>query len=215
MRIILLGAPGVGKGTQAGFLSASYNIPQIATGDILRELITQDSPLSNQVRQQIDSGKLVDDSVMLKIVAERLQHSDCENGFILDGFPRTVQQATMLEQANITVDIVILITLDDDIAVQRISGRMIHLPSGRIYHQSYNPPKQEGLDDITGEALIRRSDDEESIVRHRLQVYHQQTAPLIRHYSQQASSDAHKPAFVSIAGDRPTEVVTQEIMSNL
>lgn len=182
MRIILLGAPGAGKGTQAKFLMDSFSIPQISTGDMLRAAVAAGTPLGLKVKDIMESGALVSDDLIIDLVKERIAQDDCANGFLLDGFPRTIPQAEALGSSGVAIDHVLEIFVDDDEIVSRLSGRRVHEASGRIYHVQHNPPKQEGLDDDTGEALIQREDDKEETVRHRLDVYHEQTEPLVAFY---------------------------------
>lgn len=181
MRIILLGSPGAGKGTQAKLIAEKYQIPQISTGDILREAIQKNTGLGNQVKAIVDSGRLVTDDIMIQLVQERLKQSDCESGFLLDGFPRTVEQAEALQQLA-PIDIVIDIEVPEDELIKRLTGRRIHPVSGRIYHLVYNPPRVAGKDDVTDEPLVQRPDDSEATVRKRLAVYHEQTSPLREYY---------------------------------
>ncbi|PLK58681.1 adenylate kinase, partial [Candidatus Palibaumannia cicadellinicola] len=182
MRIIILGAPGVGKGTQAQFLITEYGIPHISTGAMLRAAVKKQSTLGKTVKTIIDAGKLVTDQLVIKLVTERIRHNDCSKGFLLDGFPRTIAQAEAIKTAGIKIDVVLLLTVPDTLLINRIMGRMVHGPSGRIYHVKFNPPKQEGKDDVTGEALIIRKDDQEETVYKRLGDDHQQTKPLINYY---------------------------------
>lgn len=186
MRIILLGAPGAGKGTQAKFISKQYSIPQISTGDMLRQAIANGTALGLEVKKVMDSGRLVEDSLMLELVQSRISEPDCENGFLLDGFPRTIAQSEGLQKANIELDYILEIYVPDDEIVKRLSGRRTHLGSGRTYHIEYNKPKTEGVDDVTGEPLIQREDDTEQAILKRLEVYHRQTEPLITWYQSDA-----------------------------
>jgi adenylate kinase len=182
MRIILLGAPGAGKGTQAQYITKHYNIPQISTGDMLRSAVKEKSELGMQVEQVMASGGLVTDEIIIALVKDRIAHDDCANGFLFDGFPRTIPQAEAMVSADVPIDIVLEIDVPDDEIVSRLSGRRVHLDSGRVYHIEHNPPTQEGLDDETGEELIQREDDKEATVRNRLAVYHEQTKPLVSFY---------------------------------
>jgi adenylate kinase len=182
MRIILLGAPGAGKGTQAQYITKCYNIPQISTGDMLRSAVKEKSELGMQVEQVMASGGLVTDEIIIALVKDRIAHDDCANGFLFDGFPRTIPQAEAMVSADVPIDIVLEIDVPDDEIVSRLSGRRVHLDSGRVYHIEHNPPTQEGLDDETGEELIQREDDKEATVRNRLAVYHEQTKPLVSFY---------------------------------
>ncbi|MFQ3222922.1 MAG: adenylate kinase, partial [Porticoccaceae bacterium] len=178
MKLILLGPPGAGKGTQAQFITEKYNVPQISTGDMLRAAVKSESELGMQVKDVMDSGGLVSDDLIIALVKERIQQSDCDNGFLFDGFPRTIPQAEALVDAGIDIEFVIEISVADEEIVSRLSGRRVHEGSGRIYHVQYNPPVTEGIDDATGEPLMQRVDDQEATVRNRLNVYHQQTMPL-------------------------------------
>ena len=182
MRIILLGAPGAGKGTQAQYITKHYNIPQISTGDMLRSAVKEKSELGMQVEQVMASGGLVTDEIIIALVKDRIAHDDCANGFLFDGFPRTIPQAEAMVSADVPIDIVLEIDVPDEEIVSRLSGRRVHLDSGRVYHIEHNPPTQEGLDDVTGEELIQREDDKEATVRNRLAVYHEQTKPLVSFY---------------------------------
>ncbi len=201
MRIILLGAPGAGKGTQAQFITEKFGIPQISTGDMLRAAIGAGTELGLKVKDVMASGGLVSDDIIIALVKERIQDADCENGFLLDGFPRTIPQAEAMKEAGVTIDNVVEIHVEDEEIVSRLSGRRVHPASGRIYHVVYNPPKTEGVDDETGEALIQREDDQEATIRNRLDVYHQQTEPLVEFYKnigEQAGAPA--PGYVRVNG---------------
>ncbi len=201
MRIILLGAPGAGKGTQAQFLTEKYSIPQISTGDMLRAAVKAGTPLGIEAKKVMDAGELISDEIIIGLVKERVAQDDCKNGYLLDGFPRTIPQADAMKDNNIDVDFVIEIDVDDSEIVQRMAGRRMHLASGRSYHIQYNPPKVEGKDDLTGEDLAQREDDKEETVKQRLEVYHSQTKPLIEYYSSWANSKEDKaPNYVAIAG---------------
>ncbi|MFT4582259.1 MAG: adenylate kinase [Gammaproteobacteria bacterium] len=188
MRVILLGGPGAGKGTQADYVCDARNIPKISTGDMLRAAVAAGSPLGTEAKKVMDSGGLVSDETILGLVAERLEQPDCASGFLFDGFPRTIPQAQGLQAANVEIDRVIEIVVDDDEIVRRMSGRRIHPGSGRSYHTEFNPPKVSGRDDQTGEELIQRDDDAEATVRERLRVYHEQTKPLVGYYKKMAES---------------------------
>ncbi|MDE1460428.1 adenylate kinase [Spartinivicinus poritis] len=202
MRVILLGAPGAGKGTQAQNIVKHYNIPQISTGDMLRAAVKAESPLGLKVKAVMESGGLVSDDIIIDLVKERIAQSDCKNGFLFDGFPRTIPQAEALEQAGIKIDNVVEIAVDDEEIVKRLTGRRIHEASGRIYHLVYNPPKEPNKDDVTGEPLVQRDDDTEETVRHRLKVYHEQTAPLIDFYKSRADQpDAAKYSKIKGSGE--------------
>ena len=216
MRIILLGGPGAGKGTQANFIKEKYNIPQISTGDMLRAAVKAGTPLGLEAKKIMDAGGLVSDEIILGLVKDRISQPDCENGFLLDGFPRTIPQAEALKEQGITIVHVIEIDVDDDEIIKRMSGRRVHLASGRTYHVIYNPPKVEGKDDDTGEDLIQRDDDQEETVRKRLQVYHEQTEPLIAFYSDWAASgEKGAPAYSRIEGIGSVEDIRDKIFSAL
>ncbi len=195
VRLILLGGPGAGKGTQAFQLAEHFSIPQISTGDMLRAAVAAKTPLGLSAKKIMDAGQLISDNIIIALVQERLRQPDCKRGFLLDGFPRTIPQAEALQDAHIPLDYVIEIAVDDEEIVKRISGRRVHLASGRAYHLEYNPPKQDGLDDITGEGLILREDDREDIIRKRLDVYHTQTEPLISYYKALGTTAEHAPYF--------------------
>ena len=213
MRLMLLGGPGAGKGTQALRLTKHFQIPQISTGDMLRAAIVAGSALGLSAKKIMDSGQLVSDDIIIGLVKERLKQGDCRNGFLLDGFPRTIPQAQALREAGIDIDYVIEIAVDDNEIVKRISGRRIHKASGRVYHIYYHPPKQEGLDDETGEPLILRDDDREEIVRKRLDVYHEQTEPLVDYYQQLTKEvNAPSPAFRRISGTGNEGAIYQRIL---
>lgn len=216
MRLMLLGGPGAGKGTQALRLIERYKIPQISTGDMLRAAIAQGTPLGLSAKKIMETGELVSDDIIIGLVKERLKQNDCNNGFLFDGFPRTLIQADALKQAGIALDHVIEIDVDDNEIIKRISGRRIHQPSGRVYHITEQPPKQEGLDDSTGEPLIQREDDKEETVKRRLDVYRKQTAPLINYYKTWAeSSDLDAPAFHSISGSGHVDDVFRKIIESI
>ena len=200
MRIILLGAPGAGKGTQAQILKDKFNIPQISTGDMLRAAIKANTKLGLEAKQFMDSGALVPDQLIIELVKERIQNEDCKQGFLLDGFPRTIPQAEAMKQASISIDIVIEIDVPDNVIVERLSGRRTHLASGRIYHIQNNPPKIQDKDDITGEPLVQRDDDKEETIQKRLNVYHSQTKPLVDYYSKWASSENKGLRYIKING---------------
>jgi len=190
MRVILLGGPGAGKGTQANYIKEKYNIPQISTGDMLRAAVKAGTPLGVAAKKVMDAGGLVSDAIILGLVEERIKEPDCANGFLFDGFPRTLAQADALKAKAIPLDCVVEIDVDDEEIIKRMSGRRVHLASGRTYHMIFNPPKKVGEDDVTGEPLIQRDDDTEETVRQRLKVYHEQTEPLIKYYSTWANSGA-------------------------
>lgn len=198
MRIVLLGSPGSGKGTQARFITEQFNIPQISTGDMLRAAVRAGTPLGLEAKQIMDAGLLVPDDIILNLVRERIGEDDCRNGFLLDGFPRTIPQAEGLDRMDIRLDQVVEIRVDDEAIVARMSGRRVHPASGRSYHLIFNPPTVEGVDDLTGEPLIQRDDDREDTVRKRLAVYHAQTRPLVDYYRQQAETGTVR--FASLEG---------------
>ncbi|EQB40451.1 adenylate kinase [Sulfurimonas hongkongensis] len=214
MRIILLGAPGAGKGTQAGFLTKKYNIPQISTGDMLRAAIKAGTQMGKMAKAAMDAGQLVTDDIIIGLVKDRIAESDCKNGYLLDGFPRTIAQADAVTDAGIVIDAVIEIDVDDSEIVKRMSGRRAHLASGRTYHLVYNPPKVEGKDDITGEDLVQRDDDKEEVVLDRLKVYHEQTEPLIGYYKEQASKD-ESLKYITVDGTADIKDVEASIVSQL
>ena len=208
MRILLLGLPGAGKGTQAQFLIDRYKIPQISTGDMLREAIKAGSKLGLEAKSYMDRGALVPDPVVIGLVQERIKAADCANGFIMDGFPRTLPQAGALREAGVDLNVVIEIDVPDAEILKRMSGRRVHLPSGRSYHIEFNPPKVAGKDDVTGEPLVQRSDDNEDTVNKRIATYHAQTKPLVDYYkSWRDSGDALAPACIRIDGLAPVERV--------
>ena len=216
MRLMLLGGPGAGKGTQALRLTERYKIPQISTGDMLRAAIAQGSPLGLNAKKIMEAGGLVPDDIIIGLVKERLKKEDCINGFLFDGFPRTIVQANALKQENIYLDYVIEIAVNDGEIIKRISGRRTHPASGRVYHIENHPPKCEGIDDITGEELIQREDDKEETVRKRLEVYRNQTAPLIDYYkswSEKGTQDA--PEFHSISGTGDVDEIFQKIVNSI
>jgi len=213
MRIILLGGPGSGKGTQSQFITEKFGIPQISTGDMLRAAVKAGSPLGIEAKKIMDTGGLVSDDLILGIIQERLSENDCANGFLLDGFPRTIPQANGLANMGIEIDHVVEIAVDDEEIVRRMAGRRVHLDSGRTYHLIYNPPKQEGLDDVTSEPLIQRDDDHENIVRDRLATYHEQTSPLIDFYSTASKSAPLK--FDTISGIGSVQDITTRMFNVL
>ncbi len=216
MRIILLGAPGAGKGTQAKFLTSFYHIPQISTGDMLRAAVNQGTPLGLQTKALMDSGQLISDNVIIDLIESRIQQADCANGFLLDGFPRTLPQAEAIRSNGIFIDFVIEIEIEDDEIVKRLSGRRIHPGSGRIYHILHNPPRIPNKDDVTGEALIQRKDDTEVTIRERLRIYHQQTKPLLSYYKEwQQSGDPDAPCYISINGHADVDEVRRHIFAEL
>ncbi|QSA98445.1 adenylate kinase [Methylococcus sp. EFPC2] len=214
MRVILLGSPGSGKGTQAQFIVEKFGIPQISTGDMLRAAVREGTPLGLEAKKVMDAGQLVSDDIILGLIKERIVKDDCRNGFLLDGFPRTIAQADGLEALGIAIDRVIEIQVEDEEIVKRMSGRRVHPASGRTYHVVFNPPKREGLDDETGEALIQRDDDKEETVRKRLSVYHEQTEPLVGYYRTKAEQTG-LPEFRTIAGVGSVQEITEKVLSAL
>lgn len=214
MRIILLGPPGAGKGTQAQFLMEKFNIPQISTGDMLRAAVKESTELGKEVGAIMQSGALVPDSIIIALVKERITNPDCNNGFLFDGFPRTIPQAEALQVAGVPIDFVLEISVPDEEIIKRLSGRRVHEQSGRVYHVIYNPPKQDGLDDETNEPLIQREDDKEDTVKNRLDVYHDQTEPLVSFYRNQAHSDA-SVKYIQINGMGSVEQIKQRMFDEL
>lgn len=212
MRIILLGAPGAGKGTQAKRLSDTFGIPQISTGDMLRAAVAAGSVLGQKVKQIMESGGLVPDELIIALVKERISAEDCQKGFLLDGFPRTIPQAQALQDAQVVIDCVIELAVADEAIVQRLAGRRMHLASGRIYHLQHKPPQIPGLDDITGEPLVQREDDQEHTVRKRLEVYHQQTESLVHYYQSQAQQNA-SIRFYRVEGVGSVDEINQKMLS--
>ena len=216
MRLILLGGPGAGKGTQAGFLTQRYSIPQISTGDMLRAAVKAQTPLGIEAKKVMDAGDLVSDDIIIGLVKERIKQDDCNNGFLFDGFPRTIAQADAMKTANVVLDAVVEIDVDHNEIIKRMSGRRIHEASGRSYHIEYNPPKVDGKDDVTGEPLIQREDDTEKTVKYRLDVYEEQTAPLKKYYSDWSKAgEPNAPAYISIAGIGSVETIRDTIYSHL
>ncbi len=216
MRLILLGAPGAGKGTQAAFLCQKYSIPQISTGDMLRAAVKAGTPLGIEAKKVMDSGGLVSDGLIINLVKERIAQPDCAHGFLFDGFPRTIPQADAMKAAGVKLDFVLEIDVPFDAIIERMSGRRSHTASGRIYHVKYNPPKLEGKDDVTGEALVQRDDDKEDTVRKRLEVYSAQTRPLVAYYSDWAKAEpAMAPAYRAISGMGSVEEITQRALTAL
>lgn len=216
MRIILLGAPGAGKGTQAQFIKEKYDIPQISTGDMLRAAVKAGTEMGLQAKQKMDAGELVSDDIIIGIVKERVKEDDCKNGYLLDGFPRTIPQADAMREHNIDVDYVVEIDVDHEEIVKRLGGRRVHPDSGRVYHVTYNAPKEAGKDDVTGEPLIQREDDKEATVRRRLAVYEEQTRPLVAYYSDWAEKDSEKaPEYISVEGVGSVEDIRDAIFSGL
>ena len=210
MRLILLGPPGAGKGTQAAFIKERFGIPQISTGDMLRSAVKAGTPLGLAAKKVMDSGALVSDDIIIGLVKDRLQEPDTANGYLFDGFPRTIPQADAMKRAGVLIDYVLEIAVPDSDIIERMSGRRIHLASGRTYHEKFNPPKVAGRDDVTGEALIQRDDDREDTVRKRLAVYHAQTSALIDYYSQWAArGEPGAPRYRRISGVGPVEDIRQ------
>ena len=215
MRIILLGPPGAGKGTQAQFISKEYDIPQISTGDMLRAAIKEGSELGKQAQGIMNAGGLVSDDLIINLVKERIAKPDCTNGCILDGFPRTIPQAQALADADVAINHVIEISVPDDEIVKRLSGCRQHADSGRTYHVDHNPPKTEGMDDVTGEPLIQRSDDKEETIRERLATYHQQTSALVGFYQDKAKEGADTPNYDKFDGTQAIDTVKAQILAAL
>ena len=216
MRLILLGAPGAGKGTQATFICKKFGIPQISTGDMLRAAVKAGTPLGIAAKKVMDSGGLVGDDIIIGLVKERLAQPDCANGFLFDGFPRTIVQADAMRAASVNLDIVLEIDVPDAAIIERMSGRRAHLASGRTYHVKFNPPKAEGLDDVTGEPLIQRDDDKEETVKKRLDVYQKQTRPLVSYYADWAASgDPIAPKYRKISGTGSVDEITTRALQAL
>ena len=216
MRLILLGGPGAGKGTQANYIKERYQIPQISTGDMLRAAVKAGTELGQKAKAVMDAGGLVPDDVIIGLVKERIKESDCQKGFLFDGFPRTIPQADAMKAAGVAIDAVVDIDVPDEEIIKRMSGRRVHLASGRTYHIVFNPPKAEGKDDVTGEPLIQRDDDKEETVRKRLEVYHAQTEPLIGYYRDwEASGDAAAPKYIKIEGVGKVDGIRDAIFSAL
>lgn len=213
MKILLLGAPGAGKGTQAQFITREFNIPQISTGDMLRTAIKEETPLGLEAKKIMDEGGLVRDDIIIAMVKERIAKPDCINGFLFDGFPRTLTQAEAMQAAGVKLDAVIEIDVADEIIVDRMSGRRVHLASGRTYHIKHNPPKVDGKDDLTGEELVQRDDDKEETVKKRLEVYHSQTKVLVTFYKELTGDNA--PQYIKVDGSQAVEKVKQEISTAL
>jgi adenylate kinase len=216
MRLILLGAPGAGKGTQAAFICQKYGIPQISTGDMLRAAVKAGTAMGLAAKKIMDAGALVSDEIIIGLVKERIAQPDCANGFLFDGFPRTIPQAEAMKEAGVKLDLVLEIDVPDEAIIERMSGRRVHVASGRTYHVKFNPPKADGKDDVTGEELIQRKDDEEATVRTRLQVYQSQTRPLVDYYSQWAATgDTQAPRYRRIAGIGSVEEITARALEAL
>ena len=216
MRIILLGAPGAGKGTQAAFIREKFNIPQISTGDMLRAAVKAGTPLGLEAKKFMDAGGLVPDEVISGLVKERIKDPDCQAGFLFDGFPRTIPQAAAMKEAGVDIDYVVEIDVPDEEIIQRLSGRRVHPASGRTYHVKFNPPKVAGKDDVTGEDLMQRDDDKEDVIKKRLDVYHDQTEQLIGYYSDWANSGTGgAPKYVKVAGVGDMETIKSDIFAAL
>ncbi len=216
MRLILLGGPGAGKGTQAKFITEKYGIPQISTGDMLRQAVKEGTQLGLEAKKYMDAGELVPDDVIIGLVKERIKEPDCQKGFLFDGFPRTIPQAEAMKEAGVPIDYVVEIAVPDEEIIKRMSGRRVHLPSGRTYHVIFNPPKVEGKDDVTGEPLVQREDDKEETVRKRLEIYHAQTEPLVDFYKKwQESGDSNAPKYVRIDGVGTVEEIRDRIFQAL
>ena len=216
MKLILLGAPGAGKGTQAAFITEKHAIPQISTGDMLRAAVKTGSQLGLEAKKFMDAGGLVPDEVIIGLVRERIQQPDCDNGFLFDGFPRTIPQADAMMNAGVDLDFVVEIDVDDAEIVKRLSGRRVHPASGRVYHIAFNPPKVEGKDDVTGEALVQRDDDKEETVLKRLEVYQTQTRQLVDYYSKLAASGAsNAPRYARVSGVGSMESIRDQIFAAL
>jgi adenylate kinase len=216
MKLILLGAPGAGKGTQANYIHEKFGIPQISTGDMLRAAVKAGTSLGLAAKRIMDAGGLVSDDIIINLVKERIKEKDCANGFLLDGFPRTIPQAEAMKQAGVQIDYVVEIDVADSEIIQRMSGRRVHLASGRTYHVIFNPPKATGKDDITGEELVQRPDDAEETVRKRLEVYHNQTQPLVSYYTSWArSGDTQAPKYCNILGVGSVNDIRDKIFATL
>ena len=216
MKLILLGPPGAGKGTQASFICEKYGIPQISTGDMLRAAIKASTPLGIEAKKVMDLGCLVSDEIIIALVKERLLGDDCKKGYLFDGFPRTIPQAEAMKSAGVAIDFVLEIDVADSEIIERMGGRRVHLASGRTYHVKFNPPKVEGKDDVTGEDLIQRDDDQEDTVKNRLKIYHSQTQPLIEYYEAwSATGDARAPKCRKISGVGSVEQIRQAALEAL
>src|SRR5690606_17239370 len=216
MRLILLGPPGAGKGTQATYIKEKFNIPQISTGDMLRAAVKAGTPLGIEAKKIMDTGGLVSDDIIIGLVKDRLEQPDCANGYLFDGFPRTIPQADALKHAGVKLDYVVEISVPEENIIERMSGRRVHPASGRSYHTTFNPPKTADVDDVTGEPLVQRDDDREETVRHRLSVYRDQTRPLVDYYSQWAASgEANAPAYRQLSGLGAVDEIKQRIFQAL
>ncbi len=216
MRLILLGPPGAGKGTQAQFICERFGIPQISTGDMLRAAVKEGSELGLKAKEIMTSGGLVSDDIIIAIVKERISQPDCEHGFLFDGFPRTIPQADAMKDAGVKIDHVLEIAVDDEEIVKRLAGRRVHPGSGRVYHIEYQPPREDGKDDVTGEPIVQRGDDRESTVRNRLSVYHEQTAPLVEYYQRWAVQDPQTaPVYHRVEGIGSIDDITAQVIEAL
>jgi adenylate kinase len=216
MRLILLGPPGAGKGTQAGFIKERFGIPQISTGDMLRAAVKAGTPLGLAAKKVMDSGHLVSDDIIIGLVKERLKEPDCAKGYLFDGFPRTIPQADAMKSAGVPVDVVLEIAVPDADIIDRMSGRRVHAASGRTYHVRFNPPRVAGADDVTGEPLIQRDDDKEDVVRKRLEVYHAQTSVLVDYYSRWAAAgEPGAPRYAEVSGVGPVDEIKQRVFNAL
>ncbi|PID41889.1 MAG: adenylate kinase [Proteobacteria bacterium] len=216
MRAILLGAPGAGKGTQAQYITDHYSIPQISTGDMLRAAVKAGTPLGLKVKEIMTTGGLVSDEIIIALIKDRITESDCVNGFLLDGFPRTIPQAEALKSEGVAIDYVIEIEVEDQEIIGRLSGRRVHEASGRVYHVTHNPPKVPGKDDETGDDLVQRADDQEETVRKRLEIYHSQTAPLVEYYQNWLKNDADSaPGYIAVKGVGTVEEIRDAIFARL
>jgi len=216
MRLILLGPPGAGKGTQATFIKEAYGIPQISTGDMLRTAVKAGTPLGVAAKEVMDSGALVSDNIIIGLVLERLKEPDCARGYLFDGFPRTIPQAQAMRDAAVAIDYVLEIDVSDEVIIERMSGRRVHLASGRTYHIKFNPPKVADRDDVTGEPLVQREDDREETVKKRLAVYHEQTQPLVAYYSQwKAAGDPRAPKYRKVSGVGSVEAIRAACLAAL
>ena len=213
MKVLLLGAPGAGKGTQAQFITAAFGVPQISTGDMLRAAVKAGTPLGLEAKKIMDAGGLVRDDIIIGLVQERIKEADCANGFLFDGFPRTLAQAEAMVAAGVDLDAVVEIDVPDAAIIERMSGRRVHLASGRTYHIAHNPPKVAGKDDATGEDLIQRDDDKEEVVKKRLDVYHEQTEVLVGFYSKLEGE--HAPKYIKVDGTQAVDAVKAEVLAAL
>ena len=216
MRVILLGAPGAGKGTQAGFITKKFGIPQISTGDMLRAAVKAGTELGLKAKSIMESGGLVSDDLIINLVKERIAQADCANGFLFDGFPRTIPQADAMKDAGVPIEFVLEIDVPDSDIITRMVGRRAHLASGRTYHVKFNPPKVEGIDDVSGEPLVQRDDDKEETVKKRLEIYHSQTKPLVDFYGKwSATGDAKAPKVLKVAGVGSVDDITKSVFDAL